>query len=341
MKRTLQAVFLAIFAAEALVVGQASEVKRVLSEIRTALGGEEKLNAVKSIAVEGQTTRPSPDGSTTAQGFEFAFELPATGAKFMRKEVVANMGGMEISRRSGFNGGDLIDQVDMPPSMGDGGRMVRMGPGGGAGTTPEQQAAQKTQQLTNNRREFARLVLGMLGTSTSAYPVEFAYGGKVDSGDGKADVLIVTSTDGFSGKLYVDGKTHLPLMLAWMDKEPMRVTMNNGSGNVQLGGGGQVRTFSTGGGGGGGQVMTQGAGGQGAPDMARMQEEMAARIKEAEANRKTVEFRLFYADYKNFDGVRLPTRLQRMTDGLPTEELSLEKIKVNSKIDAAKFAAGK
>ncbi len=46
MKRALQAVLLALFAAEALVVGQASEVKRVLSEIRTALGGEEKLSAV-------------------------------------------------------------------------------------------------------------------------------------------------------------------------------------------------------------------------------------------------------------------------------------------------------
>jgi hypothetical protein len=179
----------------------------------------------------------------------------------------------------------------------------------------------------------------MLGTSTSAYPVEFAYGGKVDSGDGKADLLIVTATDGFSAKLYVDGKSHLPLMLAWMDKEPMRVTMNNGAGSVQLGSGAQVRTFGTGGG--GGQVVTQGAGGQGAPDMAKMQEEMAARMKEAEANRKMVEYRLFYADYKNFDGVKLPTRLQKMTDGLPTEEMNLDKIKVNGKIDAAKFAAGK
>ena len=72
-----------------------------------------------------------------------------------------------------------------------------------------------------------------------------------------------------------------------------------------------------------------------------MQEEMAARIKEAEAKRRTVEYRIIYADYKSFDGVRLPTRIQRMMDGLPTEEMSLEKIKVNGKIDAARFAVAK
>jgi hypothetical protein len=72
-----------------------------------------------------------------------------------------------------------------------------------------------------------------------------------------------------------------------------------------------------------------------------MQQEMADRMKEAEAKRRIVEYRMFYSDYKPFNGVKMPTKIQRMTDGLPTEELSLENIKVNSRIDAAKFQAGK
>lgn len=332
MKRALQAVVLAVFAAQTLVIGQGEEVKRVLSQIRTALGGEDKLVAVKSIAVEGQTMRPAPDGSTMAQDFELAFELPANAVKFMKKDVVMNLGNSTISRRSGFSGADLIDETDMPASMGDGVRVTRMGAGGPlpANATPEQVAARKTQQLQANRREFARLAIGLLGTTTAAYPAEFVYAGQVDSADGKADVLEVKAADGFSAKLYVDGKSHLPMMLVWMDKEPLRVMMGGNGGTVMAGGGGGVvRTFSTNGG--DGQMQ----------DPAKMQADMDAKLKEAEAARKTVEYRLFYAEYKMVDGVRMPTRIQRMVDGLPTEEMSLDKIKINTKIDPAKFAIAK
>lgn len=341
MKRTLQAVFLTVFAAQALVVGQSGEVTRVLSEIRAALGGNDRLAAVKTMAVEGQTTRPAPDGSSTAQDFEMAFELPAGAVKFMKKDVVMNIGGATISRRTGFNGSDVIDEMDTPPSMGGNIRMMRASSGGsstGAPPTPEEAAAQKTKQLAASHREFARLALGMLGTTTTAYPVEFTYSGQADSPTGKADVLDLKSADGFTARLYVDGKTHLPLMLTWMDKEPVQVTMNAsggaaaGSGGMVIANGGTVRTFSNGSAA-GGSVSSQ--------DAARSQDEIAARMKEAEANRKTVEFRIFYADYKSFDGLRLPTRIQRMVDGLPTEEMSLDKIKVNAKIDPALFGAGK
>jgi hypothetical protein len=227
-----------------------------------------------------------------------------TPDKFMKKEVFANMGGMELKRRTGFNGDDVIEEVDTPPAMGGGGmHIMRMTPGGpmvGGQATPEQVAAQKTQLLASSRREFARLALGFFGSSSSVYPLEFTYAGQAESPDGKADVLDVKGPDGFAGKFFVDGKTRLPLMLTWTDKEPMRIVMQAGE------------------------------------DM-----DMAERVKRAEANRRTVEFRLFYSDYKTFDGVKLPTRIQRMVDGLPAEEVSLEKVKVNSKIAASAFAVVK
>ena len=37
----------------------------------------------------------------------------------------------------------------------------------------------------------------------------------------------------------------------------------------------------------------------------------------------------------------LPTRIQRMTDGIATEEITLEKIRINGKIDPARFAVVK
>jgi hypothetical protein len=330
MKRTLQAVCLAVFAAQALVVGQGPEVKRILADIRTALGGEARLAAVKTIAVEGQTTRPTPDGTSTTQDFDMAFELLDSAARFVKKDVVANFGGNVISRRSGFNGADLIEEVDMPPSMSGGVRMMRLSPGGpmiGGDATPEQVAAQKQQLLLLNRREFARLALGMLGTTTTAYPVEFVHVGQAEANDGKADVLEVKGADGFSARLFVDAKTHLPLMLSWMDKEPLRMMMGGSVG----GGGGNVRTITRSG---DSRATTP-------EEAARLQEETAARVKEANAKRRTVEYRVFYADYKSFDGVLLPTRIQRMMDGLPTEEMTFDKVKVNGKIDASRFAVVK
>lgn len=338
MKRTLQAVFLAMFAVEALVVGQGTEVKRVIGEIRAALGGEDKVAAVKSISIDGHTTRPLPDGSTVDQNFEMAFDMSSAPIKYMKKDVVATMGDTTISRRSGFNGDQLIDQTDSPAGMGSSGgggsmRVMSFGPGGMAQAnqgTPEEIAARNKERLVSAKREFARIVVAMIGDTTSAYPVQFTYGGQVDAAGGKADVLELKATDGFGGKLYVDSKTHLPLMMSWMDKEPLRVTMGNNGGTITTANGAQVRSFGA-----------SGSGGMTPEDMAKLQADMAARMKEAEANRKNVEYRMYYADYKTIDGVKLPTRIQRMVDGLPTDELSLDKIKVNGKIDPGKFSVGK
>jgi hypothetical protein len=325
MKRVLQGTFIALMAAEVLVVGQGADVSKILADLRAALGGE-KLAAVKTIAIEGRTTRSSQNNTSATSDFEMAFELPD---KFMKREVIANMNGMEISRRSGFNGAALIEETDTPMMHGGGGmRIMSMSPGGpmvGGKMTPEQVEAQRKTSLAANKREFARLALGILGTTTDAFPVEFSHAGQAEAADGKADVLEVKGPEGFAARLFIDTRTHLPLMLSWMDKEPLRMTVGGpGPGNVAIDGGGGV------------QIQR----GAGTPeDMARMQQEMAERMKEAEAKRRVVEYRVFYADYQTVNGVKMPARIQRMVDGFATEELALEKIKINQKIDAKKFEA--
>lgn len=295
MKRVAQAVFLSLLAVQVLVAGQGADAKRVLSELRAALGGEEKLSAVKTISIEGQVVRPRPDGTSNANSFELAFELPD---KYMKSDVYANLGGTDLKRRSGFNGAEGFEEMDAPPAMGGGGmHVMRMGPGGpmgGGQATPEQLERQRALTLAASRREFARLALGMFGTSFSPLPLEFKYAGQAEASDGKADVIEVQGSDGFTAKLFIDGKTHLPLMLSWMDREPLRLQINAG-------------------------------------------DDMAEAMKKAEANRRTVEFRMFYAGYKPVNGVNLPTKIQRMQEGLPTEEMTFEKIKVNEKVDAKKF----
>jgi hypothetical protein len=55
---------------------------------------------------------------------------------------------------------------------------------------------------------------------------------------------------------------------------------------------------------------------------------MLARMREAEARRRTVEFRALYSDFKTIDGIKVPTRIVHMIDGVQTEELRWERVRV-------------
>jgi hypothetical protein len=329
MTRTFQFLLLTVLAAQALVIGQGPDAAKVLADVRAALGGDDKLDAVKSVAVEGRLTKTT-GGQTLTNDFEMAFELPD---KFVKKEVIAVMGQMSITRTTGFNGEGLIEVIDTPPQMGGGMMITRMAGSGPPGmqATPEQIARQRDALLVLNKREFARLSLGMFAANPRAFPLEFAYAGEAEAPDGKAHVIDVKGADGFSARLFVDTKTRLPLMLSWMDKEPMRMTMAGGTAD----GSGAVTVAH-------GHGVQMSGGRQVTPEQAeQLRQEMEQKIKEAEANRRTVEYRIIYGDYKGVSGVQMPTRIQRMIDGQATEEWSLEKIKVNTKIDPRKFEVTK
>jgi len=246
----------------------------------------------------------------------------------MRRDVLAAMGPTSVYRNTGFNGDGLINLTDVPPSLSAGGniRVSMIGPGSappGVTLTPEQKADLDKRTIAGFKQEFTRLSLGMFISSFKAYPIQFKYGGQAESADGKADILDVTGENGFTGRLFLDAATHLPLMFSWMDKEPLVMTVGGP-------GGGRGPTMTGGGGGRSGAAPTK-------EEMEKMQQEMADRMKEAEAKRQTVEYRLFYADYKTYDGVKLPTRIQQMVAGKATQETTFDRVKVNGKIDPKKF----
>jgi hypothetical protein len=315
---------------------QVGDVKQVLADARAALGGDKKLDAVKTLTMTGQSLRTSPSGTTVGGDIEVAIELPD---KFMRRDMVANMGNMSIYRMSGFNGDGVINEMDQPPQLGAGGGQVVMfrmaGPGGtvtGPGSaplTPEQQEAMRKAMLTSAKQDFARLTLGTFAASFPAFPLAMTYAGQAESPDGRADIVDIKGDGDFAVRLFIDTKTHLPLMLSWMAKEPLQITR-------QVGGPGGSRTVIAGGG------AVQAPPGKLSPEeQEKLTAQMAAQAKEADAKRRVVEYRLYYADYRAVDGVMLPFRLERSVDGKPTEEITFDKVKVNGKFDAKKFAVSK
>lgn len=320
MKRIAHIAVISALAAEALVFGQAQDASKILADARQALGGD-KLAALQTLAIQGRSARPGPNG-TVEREFEMNVQLPD---KFLHREVLMAMGNMSVYRLSGFNGpAGLIDEIDQPPQVGHGGAGGGHGQSGGGGMAPAtgmppgQKQAQRAAALLANKKEYARLALGMFAAAPAVYPLEFTYAGQAQSPEGTAHVINVKGEGEFSARLFVHTQTHLPLMLIWMDKEPI-VTTRGGHGGTEVHGGGGAH----GQGGHGGGVSTD------------------ARTKEAEASRRMVEYRLFYGNYKSVGGVKLPHTFQRMVEGKITEELTFDRVLVNQKIDGSRFRVSK
>lgn len=341
MRKVMNVMVVAMLAVPALVLGQAGDVNKVLADMKAALGGEDKVAAVKSVTATGRTLRTNAAGTTSENEFELAMELPD---KYMMRSVLANMGTMSVYRNAGFNGGGLINLIDQPPTLrGGGGQILVRAAGassGGAAPSAEQQAETNRLLLQTQKREFARLVLGLFGSSYAGYPVEFSYGGEAEAADGKAYVIDVKGEGDFTARLFIDAKTNLPLMQSWMALEPLQLTqtINRGGGAgpgqaVAMGGGG---TFVTSGGGGGGRGQQMSA-----EEREKMMADLEAQRKAAEANRKMVEYRIYYSNYKAVSGIKLPHTLQRSIAGKPTEEMTFEQFRINPKIDARKFEVTK
>lgn len=314
----------------AVAAGQGRTAEQVLAEAQKALGGD-RLAAVRTASAVGRTLRTAPNGTTVENDFEFALELPD---KYRMRSVLAAMGSMSVYRNSGFNGNELIDEVDQPPSLSGGHVVIRMGPSGAdpEKQTAEQKAEAQAQRLRSNRRDFARLALGLFAGSQPSYPLRFTYVGEAESADGKADVLDVANDDGFTARLFIDQATHLPLMLSWQDKEPLVVQMGGGPGMPPPGGGTTAVFRATGDGHGGPPSKEQ---------LEKMREELEARRQEAEAKRRTVEYRVYYGDYRSVGGVTWPHRIQRSIDGKLTEEMVFDVLKVNPKVDPKQFRVSK
>jgi hypothetical protein len=312
-------------ASGALVLGQGGDAAKILAEARAAMGGD-KLAATTSLAATGRLIKFTTGAATDPFDFEMAMELPD---RFFRKDVIAVIGENTISRTSGFNGDGLIEAVETPPGMfggmaagGTGRVMVRSGDGAttfgnmSAPPNPEAAAASRKASVLAAKQDFARLTLGLFAASFSGYPLEFAMDAPATSADGKSHVIVVKGEGDFIAKLFVDRESHLPTMLTWMGKEPLVRNMSTQTGAP----GGAVVTTS------GGSFVSSGG------NQSTVQAGAAA-----PEERRIVEFKMAYGEYKATGGVKMPTHLLRTIDGKQADELVLDKIALNPKIDAKKF----
>jgi hypothetical protein len=322
------------------------EAAVVLSSAREALGGEKRISSIKTIVASGATRQLQGDNLVPIL-FEISIELPD---KYVRTDEIPARESGPNSR--GFNGDGLIQSGDAagpggrrggpppsapppaPPGAATGGKPTEGAttglPAGAPGGAGGAKAGPPPSPTTPVKQDFARLTLGMFATSFSSYPLAFGHAGQAEAPEGKADVLDVKGGGNFSARFFIDSKTHLPLMLSWTTPPNLVPVVAGQKPPANLPPGSV--TFDT------PMPPPESA----TPEQKKQfEEEALAARKKAMASTRPTENRIYYADYRDVDGLKLPFRIRRAVGATTVEETTFDRYRINAKVDPRKFEVRK
>jgi hypothetical protein len=184
---------------------RAAQTDDLLKQARAALGGEARLRRVQSLSAVGQLRRVFPDRER-AGTLELNWLSPD---KFRQVETMGLAGDVKISLTSVLDGArawkeSTVDTGSLPITV--------------------TQPAGRARPITGNeqrqlRANFARYLPALLLSAAAPGRINDAGATEVDGAP--ARVLAVRTEDGFAAQLYLDAKTHLPLMLSYRGRPPV------------------------------------------------------------------------------------------------------------------------
>jgi len=269
-----------------------TKAAELVAQARAALGGESKLSKVQGLSAAGTYQRDAGERQLSGE-ITIDLQLPD---KMVRTDSMNPMGDATVVMLQGINGDQVLRNSR---TIGGGpGMIIRVAPPP-AGSDAEGQA------LRNARAELARFALAFLLTSPSSMPIEFTYGGEAEAPDSdiaKAHVIEAKGQGSFAARIFLDQKSHRPLMLQYRGAAPrMVVQTRRGDGPPPEAGHAQ---------GDANQAAARGA----APQLPPPQ---------------IVDIEMFLDDYRPVDGVLLPHHVSRSIDGKPSEEWTFKTIKLN------------
>ena len=324
----------------------------VLAAARQALGGDKKLGAVKTVTATGRTRRVRGDNLVPME-FEIFIELPD---KYVRKEEIpAQETGVTAT---GFNGDELVeDPPPAPPPAPPAGAPPGAPAGAPAGPRPNPAAA----RVTTFKQDFTRLTLGMLASSFPTYPLTFTWIAEAEAPQGKADVLEGKGPNNFTVRLFISRETHLPVMVSWTPPAPPQRGRGGPTPPGMMPPGAAMPGGDRGAGPGRGAApsapgapapptappSTAPAGGApagGAPPAGAPPAAAPGRGGTGPGGTAPTappENRLYFADYRDVDGMQFPFRLRRAVGPDTIEETTFDRFKVNAKIDPKRFEVRK
>lgn len=286
-------------------LAQASEA---VTQLRAALGGDRKLDAVTALSVEGSFRRVM--GPREMEGVLEIILLRDGRMRRTEDLSLAGMtGGPTIERVTTLSGDRAWDESNSRGGMGGGMFMMRMGegpgaPGGGANDPNRPRPSPEDIEKARGRmmkQEYDRWMFALLAASDR--PI--AHVGTAEAPDGTADVLEIKDERDQPVRLFVDRKTGLPLMLTYQTVRP--------------------------------RMMMRGAGGQGGQSGQRPDPEEMRRRMQAEGPPPPATATMRFAEHKAVNGLTLPHRITVSIGDEPTEEWVIEKYKINPSVKAGLF----
>jgi hypothetical protein len=254
-----------------------------IAEARTALGGR-ALDAVATIAVRGKAVRVLGPLAIDSE-LELRVRLPDALVRIDRIAVA----GSAAETVTGFAGGAAIQGATGPSG-------VRMD---AAAVLPEVARGTAGRAVVQTmRQELDLLVLGLFAGSIGGYPLTLGAAGLAESPDGRADVVAATGGAGFSGRLFIDGRTRLPLMVSWMAPDAGAAVRR------AMGRAGAAPSLST-------EALL--------------------------AHAAPVEHRLYFLDHRPVAGLRWPHRFRRAVAGQTVEEWTIDAFVLNPALPGDAF----
>jgi hypothetical protein len=296
--------FLAVISAllfPRVVVADDQRAQAILKQARAAIGGEETLQSIQGLTVNGQYRRILGERELSGER-DLSLQLPD---KYLIEDSF-NQGGLStaIIASKGLNG----ERAWNGSSGGGGGHMIiRMaGPGGQQQATPEQLEAIFRKQYG---QELTRYLLAILLMPPSSIALEYAYAGESDVEDIHAEAIDVSGPDNFAARLFFDKQTHMPLLLSYRGRKPRIMT-----------------TFS------------RAAEGRSEEAIKKAREDAEKKLAtEGPAKPDEVDFFIRLTDYKKVNGLLLPHKLTFLTETEVSEEFSVSKYQLNPHFKSDKF----
>lgn len=277
-----------------------SRADEVLKQARQAIGGEEQLQKIQGLQVNGQYRRVFGDRQMGGDR-EISIALPN---KYLVEDAM-NMGGLATSMTNtrALNG----ERAWNANSGGGGNMIIRMGAPGGQDLTPEQ-IEEGLRRVYS--AEFSRYLLAMILTPPPSLALEYKYAGDSDVEDTPAEVVDVSGPNNLALRIFFDKKSHLPLLLSYRGRKPRVVTMTR-----------------------------QGNGTARSPEDIRKVREEAEKKMHAEAPvvPEEVDFYIRLTDHKKVGGITLPHKFTFLTGEEVSEEFEVSKYQLNPQFKTDRF----
>ena len=292
---------------------RAAKAQELLTQARAALGQSAKLDEVKTLSVNGKSRRltytasGSPTSFVSINGKGMDMDPTILGAKNAKEHFKDCKVEYDFSRPDKFRWQEDLERAQVIGFF-DGEQYWQKTPHGPyqlIHPMPNPRMAEAMRQQLY--AQYAPITLALLLMPPPGCLLEYSYAEERPFQQAIAEVITITGPGAFKAELYLDQKTHLPLLLRLVVGAP----------GQPIG------------------VMTPA--GTSREEALRQLEIAKAQAAAKPPGQQEREKLILFEDYRAVDGVLFPHRITTQINGKLIEELSFTKFKLNQPIKPEKF----